>query len=170
MLCQIRSRSVISRCQFHAENASACAGDTPYIGSVCYMVTSYCPSGYLPAAGQSVSISTYQALYALIGNIWGGSPQTNNFTLPDLRGRSIVGAGQGTGLTLIQRGQSLGAETATLVASNIAPHTHPTTQSLTTTFDVLVSATAGNLNVTTALPISTATPATGGRGKLPDGD
>ncbi|KGA25465.1 phage tail protein [Pectobacterium brasiliense] len=147
---------------FHAEDASACDGDAPYIGSVCYMVTSYCPSGYLPAAGQSVSISTYQALYALIGNIWGGSPQTNNFTLPDLRGRSIVGAGQGTGLSLIQRGQSLGAETATLSASNVAPHTHPTAQSLTTTFDVLVPATTGNLTVGATLPIATTTPATTG--------
>ncbi|KGA36327.1 tail fiber protein [Pectobacterium brasiliense] len=147
---------------FHAEDASACAGDTPYIGSVCYMVTSYCPSGYLPAAGQSLSINTYQALYALIGNLWGGSIQSGNFTLPDLRGRSIVGAGQGTGLSLIQRGQSLGAETATLSASNVAPHTHPTAQSLTTTFDVLVPATTGNLNVTAALPIATTTPTSGG--------
>ncbi|EJS94598.1 phage tail protein [Pectobacterium wasabiae] len=147
---------------FHAEDASACAGDEPYIGSVCYMVTSYCPSGYLPAAGQSLSINGYQALYSLIGNLWGGSQQTGNFTLPDLRGRSLVGSGQGAGLSLITRGQSLGAETATLAASNIAPHTHPTTQSLTNTFNVLVPATTGNLNVTAALPLAAATPATGG--------
>lgn len=147
---------------FHAENASACDGDAPYIGSVCYIVTSYCPSGYLPAAGQSLSINAYQALYSLVGNTWGGSLQTGNFTLPDLRGRGLIGSGQGPGLSLITRGQSLGTETVALSTSNVAPHTHPTTQSLTTTFDVLVPATTGNLTVSAALPLAAATPATGG--------
>lgn len=51
-------------------SAMACATE-PYIGSVCYMVTSYCPEGYLRANGQLVPINQYQALYALVGYTWG---------------------------------------------------------------------------------------------------
>ncbi|WJM79243.1 phage tail protein [Pectobacterium brasiliense] len=106
--------------------ASACSTE-PYIGSICYMVTSYCPEGYLPANGQTVTINQYQALYALIGNIWGGSLQQGNFALPDMRGRVPVGVGQGPGLANVTRAQVFGAENVSLTTSNVAPHIHPAT-------------------------------------------
>ncbi|WP_409311493.1 phage tail protein [Pectobacterium sp. B1J-3] len=111
---------------FQPTSASACATE-PYIGSICYMVTSYCPEGYLPANGQTLTINQYQALYALIGNIWGGSLQQGNFVLPDMRGRVPVGAGQGPGLANVTRAQVFGAENVSLTTSNIAPHIHPAT-------------------------------------------
>lgn len=124
----------------------ACAAE-PYVGSVCYMVTSYCPEGYLPANGQTVTINQYQALYALIGNIWGGSPQQGNFILPDMRGRVPVGAGKGTGLENVTRGQVFGAENVALTTSNVAPHTHPATlspnSSLTGTAPVAIPVVTG---------------------------
>ena len=41
-------------------------------------------AGGLPASGQTLSINSYQALYSLIGNTYGGDGSTT-FKLPDLR-------------------------------------------------------------------------------------
>lgn len=49
------------------------------------------PSGYLLCQGQSVSTTTYAALFSVIGYTYGGSG--GSFNLPDLRGRTPVGAG-----------------------------------------------------------------------------
>ena len=106
--------------------AHACSEDSPYIGSVCAMVTSYCPQGYLPANGQVLQINTYQALYSLVGNVFGGTAQAGTFGLPNLNGRTIMGTGLSpVSGTVYQRGQVVGSETVTLNATNIAPHTHP---------------------------------------------
>lgn len=54
----------------------------PYSGSTA-------PTGFLLCYGQSVSTTTYAALFAIIGYTYGGSGA--NFTIPDLRGRSVFG-------------------------------------------------------------------------------
>lgn len=77
-------------------NAVACS-DSPYVGSVCAMAvmdgwTSFGNNQYLVAAGQTMQIRQYQALYAILGTTFGGDGVTT-FALPDLRGRMIVGAG-----------------------------------------------------------------------------
>jgi microcystin-dependent protein len=46
-------------------------------------------------------------------------------TLPDMRGRSIIGTGAGSGLTARTHGEKLGAETHTLTESQIPLHGHP---------------------------------------------
>lgn len=145
---------------FQPTSASACATE-PYIGSICYMATDFCPYGYLEARGQLVTIQENQALFALIGNVWGGSYQQGNFALPNLSGRVPVGAGQGTGLTNVTRGQVFGAETVTLTSGNVAPHTHPATLStsgggMTGTVSVAIpvvtgAATTNSPNNTTSL-------------------
>ncbi len=56
----------------------------PYAGSSA-------PSGYLLCDGSAVSTTTYSALFAVISYTYGGSGGT--FNLPDLRGRTPVGAG-----------------------------------------------------------------------------
>jgi hypothetical protein len=45
-------------------------------------------------------------------------------TFPDFRGRGIIGAGSGSGLTARTKNQSVGAQTATLSTSNMPAHTH----------------------------------------------
>lgn len=80
--------------------------------------------------GQIMSIAQNTALFALIGTTYGGNGQTT-FALPDFRGRMPIGVGQGPGLSLIQLGQFSGAETRTLLVSNLPPHSHPVTGSLT---------------------------------------
>lgn len=117
---------------FAATPALACSGDSPYLGTVCYFAFPYCPEGFLPADGRSLAVTTNQALYALLGNYYGGNQV--NFNLPDLRGRSPVGTGQATTppLSNVGIGQKRGAETVTLTAAQVASHVHPATFTATT--------------------------------------
>lgn len=48
------------------------------------------PQNYMECAGQTLNISTYQALYTLIGTKFGGNGSTT-FCLPDLRGAALFG-------------------------------------------------------------------------------
>lgn len=49
------------------------------------------PPGWLMAAGQWVSRTTYAALFAVIGTTYGAGDGSTYFTMPDLRGRIPVG-------------------------------------------------------------------------------
>lgn len=116
--------------------AEACSADSEYIGSICYMAIKYCPQNYLPADGRILNVNGNQALYALIGNIYGGSAPTT-FALPDLRGRTAMGTGQVNGAgTIYAIGQKSGQETAsgtgsvTLTANQLPSHTHSATLTL----------------------------------------
>ena len=75
------------------------------------------PSGWLLCDGSSYPTSTYPALFAAIGYIWGGSGP--NFNVPDLRGRTGIGAGTGSGLTPRTIGQLIGEEGHLLAVSEI---------------------------------------------------
>lgn len=108
----------------------ACVVD-PYIGSICIMAwptsAAFGNGQYVAATGQTVAVSTNQALYAVIGNTYGGN--TSNFMLPDLRGRVIIGAGQyaGPGGPIIYNYGLAGAggnPSATISLANIPGHTH----------------------------------------------
>ena len=86
------------------------------------------PNGYLECDGSTVSSSNYLALHAAISNLYGGTAYTGaaglNFTLPDLRGRSIIGTGWGSGLTSRAFGSKGGSESQTLTISNMPSHNH----------------------------------------------
>lgn len=131
----------------------------PYISSVCVMAAPRVANGfgngaYIPAAGQVLATSQYQALFSLLGATYGGNGQTT-FGLPDLRGRVIIGAGQGTGLPAYTIGQSGGAATVTLTTTQLPAHSH-TLAAATTTFAL------GTLAATTSLAGVTATAAGSG--------
>lgn len=98
----------------------------PYIGLVAafaYDLTKYDGNEFLPCDGRPIAVSTNQALYSLIGNIYGGT--STAFNLPDLRGRVIVGAGSGPGLTPRPLGRMSGAEAVVLTTPQIPAHNHP---------------------------------------------
>ena len=78
-----------------ARPAEASCGITPFIGQICTFAFNFCPRGFAPADGSLLSISENTALFALIGNLYGGDGQTT-FALPDLRGRTTVGANDNT--------------------------------------------------------------------------
>jgi microcystin-dependent protein len=59
--------------------------------------------------------------FAVIGNTYGGDGRTN-FALPDLRGRAVVGAGQG--ISHYDLNDTGGMETQTLNEKNVPAHQH----------------------------------------------
>lgn len=98
------------------------------VGAVLPYAGAAAPANWLLCDGALVSRTTYAALFAVVGttyNIGGGGEDATNFRLPDLRGRSTIGAGQGTGLANRALGAKGGAETHALSTAEIPGHTHP---------------------------------------------
>jgi len=82
------------------------------------------PTGWLICNGAAVSRTTYAALFAVIGSTWGSGDGSTTFNLPDARGRTIIGAGTGPGLTARTLATLLGEETHTPIIAEMAAHTH----------------------------------------------
>lgn len=53
-----------------------------------------------------------------------GASDTSSFNLPDFRGRALIGAGTGSGLTARVLGHTFGAETHQLTVAEMPSHTH----------------------------------------------
>jgi microcystin-dependent protein len=85
-----------------ATAAAAAPAPAPltYIGEVRAFASNFCPTGWLPADGRAMPIAQNPALFALLGTSYGGNG-VSVFNLPDLRGRTPMGAG--AGVTLGQR-------------------------------------------------------------------
>jgi microcystin-dependent protein len=66
-------------------------GTHDMIGEVMPFAGNFVPTDYLPADGRLLPINQNQALFSLLGTTYGGNGATT-FALPDLRGRTIVGA------------------------------------------------------------------------------
>jgi microcystin-dependent protein len=77
----------------------------------------------LPCDGASYLRGDYPDLFLTIGVTW-GSVDALHFNVPDLRGRTLINAGTGSGLTPRTLGQSLGEETHTLITSEMPSHSH----------------------------------------------
>lgn len=88
---------------------AAQAGPDEYIGEIVTVGFNFCPRGTMEADGRLLPINENTALFSLLGTTYGGDGRTS-FALPDLRGRTIIGAGQGPGLTNRPQGQSGGLE------------------------------------------------------------
>ena len=99
--------------------------EDPYIGALMPMAGKTpggtCPKGWLPADGRLLHIQSYTALYSLLGVSYGGDGQ-NTFGLPDLRGRTAVGVGQGPGLSRLDWGEQGGNDRTTLLLPNLPAH------------------------------------------------
>ena len=95
-----------------------------FTGEISMIAGPTAPEHWAFCDGQLLSITGNEALYALLGTIYGGDGQSN-FALPDLRGRTPIGAGQGNGLTNRTIGESLGTELETLTVEQLPAHNHP---------------------------------------------
>jgi microcystin-dependent protein len=95
----------------------------PYIGQVQLFSFNFPPKDWAFCDGRLLSIAQNQALFSLIGTTYGGDGITT-FALPDLRGRTPIGFGQGPGLTSRQMGEESGAEAVTLISSQMPAHNH----------------------------------------------
>lgn len=93
-------------------------------GSLLMFAGASAPVGYLICDGSPVSRTTYAVLFAAIGTTYGVGDGSTTFNLPDLRSRSPLGAGQGTGLSNRSLGAPGGVESVTLDATMMPSHTH----------------------------------------------
>jgi len=102
-------------------------------GTIMYGLTQNMGNGWLLCDGREVSRTTYAALFNEIGTRYGDGDTSTTFNLPDIRGRSPIGAGTGSGLTFRDiNAATVGEENHTLTESEMPSHTHtwegPTTR------------------------------------------
>lgn len=96
----------------------------------------FAPAGWLTCDGRSLERTAYPTLFGVIDTLYGSADGTH-FNLPDLRGRVVMGLGDGVGAgasgngkpdgdPLTGRGLAdwLGAEMHTLTVAEMPEHTH----------------------------------------------
>jgi len=93
------------------------------IGEIRLFASTFAPRTWWYCDGSIIAIRSNTALFAILGNTYGGDGQTT-FALPNLKGRTAIGAGQGAGLTYYPLGLATGTNSVTLSILNLAPHTH----------------------------------------------
>jgi microcystin-dependent protein len=94
-----------------------------FIGEVRILGCTFAPDQWAQCNGQTMPVGQNQALFALIGNIYGGQAPTT-FGLPNMQGRAPVGAGAGPDLTPRTLGESDGAAGVSLSVSQLPSHSH----------------------------------------------
>lgn len=95
----------------------------PFVGEIKMFAGNFAPRGWAFCDGQLLAVSQNDALFALLGTIYGGDGRTT-FGLPDMRGRIPIHAGTGPGLTNRRLGAKGGAERETLTGTRIPFHSH----------------------------------------------
>jgi microcystin-dependent protein len=96
----------------------------PFVGEIRMFAGNFAPRGWAFCDGQLLAVSQNDALFSLLGTIYGGDGRTT-FGLPDLRGRLPIHAGHGPGLSERRLGAKGGAEKVTLTVNQMPSHTHP---------------------------------------------
>jgi microcystin-dependent protein len=99
-------------------------GDIRMVGYDVIVGTSE-PAGWLLCDGREVPrTGLTQALWNKISSLHGNGDGSTTFNLPDFRGRSPMGKGQGSGMTLRTVGQKPGAEEVQLALDQMPSHDH----------------------------------------------
>lgn len=98
----------------------------PYLAQIMPFAGNFAIRGWAFCEGQLLPISQYTAVFSLLGTTFGGDGRTT-FGLPDLRGRMIVGPGNGPGLPSYSWGQKGGRNNVTLTVANMPSHNHAAT-------------------------------------------
>ena len=95
----------------------------PIIGEMRWVPYNFAPRGWAECDGQLLSTSQNPALFNLLGTRYGGDG-TTTFALPNVQGRTIIGAGSGAGLTPRSLGETGGTENAALSLAQMPTHSH----------------------------------------------
>lgn len=96
----------------------------PFVGEIRMFAGNFAPRGWAFCDGQLLAVSQNDALFSLLGTIYGGDGRTT-FGLPDLRGRIPIHAGHGPGLSERRLGAKGGEEKVTLTVNQLPSHGHP---------------------------------------------
>lgn len=91
---------------------------TPFIGEIRVFAFEFAPIGWAHCDGQLLEIRSNQALYALIGNKYGGDEMAT-FALPDLRGHTMLGFSPSLPL-----GKKVGKISEQLTIEQMPQHNH----------------------------------------------
>jgi microcystin-dependent protein len=94
-----------------------------FLGEIRLVGFNFAPVGWAPAAGQLLPISSYTALFSLLGVTYGGDGRSN-FALPNLQGNVAVGVGQSPGLSPYVLGETGGSQSVTLLTTEVPSHAH----------------------------------------------
>ncbi len=95
----------------------------PFVGEIRMFAGNFAPRGWAFCDGQLSSTSQSDALFSLLGTIYGGDG-ISTFGLPDLRGRIPTHQGTGPGLSERKLGSKTGSETVILTTNQIPSHSH----------------------------------------------
>lgn len=98
----------------------------PFVGEIRMFAGNFAPRGWAFCDGQLLAVSQNDALFSLLGTIYGGDGRTT-FGLPDLRGRIPIHAGHGPGLSERRLGAKGGEEAVTLTVNQLPSHGHALT-------------------------------------------
>lgn len=140
----------------------------PFLGEIRIMSFNFAPKSWAMCNGQLLPINQNQALFSLLGTMYGGNGQTT-FALPDLRGCVPMHLGNGH-----LQGEKAGEQAHTLTISELPTHAHPAQGSPTNANTPIASnnflASANNLyntpNALTTLNPATVTNAGGSQAHL----
>jgi microcystin-dependent protein len=94
-----------------------------FVGELRIFTGNFAPAGWAFCNGQVLPVAQYQALFAVLGNMYGGDG-IGTFALPDLRDRFPMGAGWGPGLTERVVGEVVGEEAVALATAEMPAHVH----------------------------------------------
>ncbi|MCD1116366.1 phage tail protein [Chryseobacterium turcicum] len=83
----------------------------------------FAPRNWAFCQGQTLAINTNQALFALLGTMYGGNG-ISTFMLPNFAGRTPMGTGSGVGTSNWILGQMSGTPTVTCTTNNMPMHNH----------------------------------------------
>lgn len=95
----------------------------PFVGQIQPFAFNFAPRNWAMCNNQILPIAQNQALFALIGTIYGGDG-VRTFCLPDLRSRTMNHQGTGLGLPPFVIGEMAGSPQHTLLTTNLPQHTH----------------------------------------------
>ncbi|MCI5084170.1 MAG: tail fiber protein [Saprospiraceae bacterium] len=94
-----------------------------FLGQIQPIGFNFAPRGWALCEGQLYPINQYQALFSLLGTMYGGDGRTT-FALPDLRSRNLRGEGSGPGLDRVTYGQKAGNNQQQLTTATMPSHHH----------------------------------------------
>ncbi len=95
----------------------------PFVGEIQLFGFSFAPVNWAFAAGQTLPLRQYTALFSLYGINFGGNG-TSTFQLPNLAGRQGCAAGQGPGMQPRLIGETFGQYEVSLTSAEMPMHNH----------------------------------------------